>query len=270
MLQNHKLLIDDQCPMCQLYGEGFTRLGWIDSKTLAPYQNVEEDLACQIDMARARNEIALYSSESGKTIYGLDALLKILTGRSPMLKKVILFPPIYMALKQLYFLITYNRKVIAPESTPALGRACHPDDKPFYQWLFLVIATLFSIYPLTLFGEFLSSQGWWANQFGREIFIAVGQLIWQGTIVGVVFPNKTLKYLGNLATISLIGSLLLLSIFPLIHFDLLPPLLVLLSFGVIVGFILREHLRRASLLQLPYWVTGSWILYRVIVLILFF
>lgn len=270
MLRNHKLLIDEQCPLCQLYGQGFQQLGWIDQETLSPYQQFPQSPACNIDLDRARNEIALYDPETNTTIYGINSLIHILTGRSAVLRRFLNWKPIHTGLSYLYNFITYNRKVIAPAPLASTGCACTPDRKPLYRWLYIALATLVSALVLSRFAEFLHTQSWMSTQPGREAAIAIGQLVWQGLLVWLLFRQNTLDYLGNLATISLIGSLLLLPVLPLLEAGVLSPLLGILSFGIAVGFMLREHLRRTKLLQLPFWLTGTWVLYRLLLLFILF
>ena len=66
MLKNNKLLIDKNCPMCRIYGKGFTKLKLVDDQTVIDYQTAEEKIFAQIDQERAKSEVALYDTVSGK------------------------------------------------------------------------------------------------------------------------------------------------------------------------------------------------------------
>jgi len=81
--------------------------------------------------------------------------------------------------------------------------------------------------------------------------------------------GKRIDYLGNMMTVSLIGSLLLLpvllahKIFPAIPSEFFPA-----WFMVVVGIMLLEHIRRTKLLGLSTLLSATWVLYRLLVLAL--
>ncbi|MEP2969157.1 MAG: hypothetical protein ABJO82_06480, partial [Nonlabens ulvanivorans] len=77
MIKNHKLLIDQHCPMCAAYGSTFTKLNMVDGNTIDPYQIIDEEHTKHIDMHRATNEIALHNTQTKETKYGLDAMFHI-------------------------------------------------------------------------------------------------------------------------------------------------------------------------------------------------
>lgn len=78
-----------------------------------------------------------------------------------------------------------------------------------------------------------------------------------------------MDYLGNMMTVSLFGALLLL---PMLLIGSLwsgiPSWLFLTYFMAVVAVMLLEHARRMKILELGWWPSISWVLYRVIVLIL--
>ena len=89
MLKNRKLLIDQDCHMCNIYGKCFSKIGLIDKNTISPYQTIHDSYANQIDMERAKNEIALLNTETSTTHYGIDAMIEIVVHRAVFLKKII-------------------------------------------------------------------------------------------------------------------------------------------------------------------------------------
>ena len=44
-LQNYKLLIDADCPMCRMYGNAFEAKGLIEKGTCSPYQKIDFSIA---------------------------------------------------------------------------------------------------------------------------------------------------------------------------------------------------------------------------------
>lgn len=73
-------------------------------------------------------------------------------------------------------------------------------------------------------------------------------------------------YLGNMMTISLAGSLLLLP--ALAAHTILTPTLAALYFLFVVGCMLLEHIRRTQLLGLGWTLSVSWTVYRMVLLLL--
>ncbi|MNY63205.1 hypothetical protein D3C86_2001340 [compost metagenome] len=68
-------------------------------------------------------------------------------------------------------------------------------------------------------------------------------------------------------TISLMGSLILVSILILNQFFNLPQFLVLGWFGITVLIMFAEHFRRVKVLQLPSYLCFTWVLYRIVALV---
>ncbi|HEU0126040.1 MAG TPA: hypothetical protein VFQ56_07030, partial [Flavobacterium sp.] len=76
-----------------------------------------------------------------------------------------------------------------------------------------------------------------------------------------------LNYAGNLMTVSLMGSLILTPVLLLSQFVLLPQMIILGWFGVTVLIMFLEHFRRVKVLKLPFYLSFTWILYRIIALV---
>ena len=91
MIQNHKLLIDKNCPMCNIYGKTFKKFNMLDQESITPYQLVGGEFTENIDMHRAQNEVALHDTVTGKTIYGLDSMIEIFSQGKSWIKKPLQF-----------------------------------------------------------------------------------------------------------------------------------------------------------------------------------
>ncbi len=80
--------------------------------------------------------------------------------------------------------------------------------------------------------------------------------------------NTTLNYLGNLMTVSLMGSVMLLPLLLLNTIVALPQFLILGWFSLTFGLMFFEHHRRLKVLALPNYLSITWVIYRIIALII--
>lgn len=272
MLKNRKLLIDKDCPMCNLYGKCFIKIGLMEKNTVAPYQTVPDFYASQIDMHRAKNEIALFDTDTSKTLYGIDAMIEIVTHNNIFLKKILHSSFIYTFLLSLYRFISYNRKVIYPTAKVESLRDCTPDLSKKYRWFYIIFVAIFTAIILNRFALHLNTQLGWEHNWVREFYICFGQVAWQGIAISFFKKEKTLAYLGNMSTVSMIGGILLLPVLLINFYFPLSWLGLLIGFGGVVSIMLYEHIRRCKLLGISLGMTVSWVVFRMVVLgvILFF
>lgn len=267
MLVENKLFIDRDCPMCSIYGNGFTKLGLIDDQTLCQYQNMESVYTEVIDIERAKDEIALHDTLTQTTTYGIDSLIKILGHNRVWLQKLLKFPLVYALLLRLYRFISYNRKVIYPTAPNKQGMACTPSVNLKYRWIYLIFTALFTGVILNQFAFHLNASVGLPHYWSREYLVCFGQIAWQLLAIQLIDKEKALEYLGNMSTVSLIGGLLLLPVLLINSFFPLGTLGLLGAFGLVVGVMFLEHIRRCYLLNVSLKMTASWILYRMVVLV---
>ena len=102
MIKNHKLLVDQNCPMCRQYSKLFTKTGWIEASCPIAYQSEQASTYSDIDQDRARNEIAMLDMNSGTVTYGVSTIIKILTQNQPTLHRILHWPIIFNLLSILY------------------------------------------------------------------------------------------------------------------------------------------------------------------------
>jgi hypothetical protein len=93
-------------------------------------------------------------------------------------------------------------------------------------------------------------------------------MVFQGVFLINQKRERILNYLGNLMTVSLMGSLLLLPILLVSIFIKIPETLSIVWFVVTVFLMLFEHHRRIKILELPFHLTFTWVVYRIIALLL--
>ena len=267
MIANHKLLIDQNCPMCNIYGSTFKKLHMLDQDAITPYQIAGEELTCTIDMHRAQNEVALHDTLTGKTIYGLDSMIEIFAQGNNWIKKPLKFPLVYLPLQQLYKFITYNRKVIAGnQKSPVGDRICEPDFSYFYRTLFILFTAVFTGLVLNTYTNHITSYFGFQTPWFVEYMICFGQVVWQGIMIYFWSSKNSWDYLGNMSAVSTLGGLLLLPFLFLHSFFDFTGMVFLLYFMAVVGMMLLEHLRRCSNMNLGYLPTVSWLTFRTFVL----
>jgi hypothetical protein len=263
-LTDHTIIYDDECPMCREYTKAFVKAGMLDQKGRAAYTDVVNNNIPNINWDRARNEIAMINKKDNTVQYGIDSLMTIIGNSMPVFKPLFRFKPFYFLMSRLYFFISYNRKVMAPGNVFEGNNTCTPDLNYAYRWAYIVIAWLVTSFILVQYSH-LAAPLVPASDFYREFFVCGGQIVVQGILVALVKRDRWIHYLGNVMTISLMGAL-----------ALTPMLLMngLLSsnwfyigyFMIVVACMFFEHLRRVSILELPWYISVSWVLYRILVL----
>ncbi|MDP5100580.1 MAG: hypothetical protein NWQ09_04575 [Nonlabens sp.] len=270
MITDHKLLIDKHCPMCVGYSKVFTEMHMLDDSSIAPYQTIEPTFTQHIDMHRAQNEIALLDTVTNKTIYGLDAMFHIVAQNRKWIKQMLYFPLIHIPLKYLYKLITYNRKVIVGGTiTQGTERSCNPDRNLFYRGLFILLSALFTAVVLNSFFSKVGAYFGFQSPWYMEYLVCCGQVVWQGMVLQLIAPKNTWDYLGNMSAVSTLGGMLLLPVLLLTSFVTISGWVLLGCFGIVVGVMLLEHIRRCKSMELGWWPTISWVVYRNLILLLF-
>ena len=266
-LKNHTLLYDEECPMCNLYTSEFIKTKMLDSDGRKSFTTITSSEQIFIDVERAKNEIALVDNENKKVFYGIESLLKVIGNSYPWMERIGNLKPVNFLLKKLYKFISYNRKVIAPSQPRITNKIeCIPTFNIKYRLSYIVFATLFTAIVLFQYSKIIVFLP--KATFIRELLLAVGQIAFQYLFIQKFNKRVQLEYIGNLVTVSVIGSLILAPILVLSQFVHLHQYFILGWFGLTVNLMIYEHFRRIKLLQLPKNLTFTWILYRIIALLL--
>lgn len=255
-LKKHTLIYDNECPMCTIYSKGFTKCGMLDADGREAFTEISVRNKNLVDFNRAKNEIALVDHENNKVIYGLDSLLLIIGNSFPLLERVARIQPLYWFFKKLYSFVSYNRKQIIPSEKNKTEQSCVPDFNLKYRLAYIAFVALFSAYILSLYSGKLG-VGLNPNYF-RELAVCLGQILWQTLFLKRYLKDKIWDYFGNMMTVSLIGTLLLI---PALLTNFVP-VFYLIYFGFVVFIMFLEHLRRCRILKLNVLPTISWMLFR--------
>jgi|SRR5690606_1415070 len=262
-LNDHTIFYDDECPMCQVYTKAFVKTGMLDEQGREPF-SLAVDKTPGVDWHKAKNEIALVDRKNNQAFYGIDALLQILTHNFPFLRLLKKNPLLEKVLWHLYYFISYNRKVIAPGRVFEGKNICVPDFNLTYRIVYIGLTWFITSLILVQYSQ-LAEPLVSGSQFFREFIVCGGQLLFQGLILLFVSKDRIVHYLGNVMTVSFAGSLGLLPAFLLttiIH----SPWFYIGWFSVIVVLMFFEHKRRVSILELPWFVSATWVLYRLLAL----
>ncbi|MFC4478343.1 hypothetical protein [Flavobacterium chungangensis] len=266
-LEDQTLLYDEDCPLCSLYTTGFVKSGMLDENGRKSYCQLSAEEQNFVDLKRAPNEIALVDNKTKTVTYGIDSLIKVIGFSFPLIEKIATIKPIHFILKKMYSFVSYNRKVIIPGNVKEENKLqCTPDFN--YKYRFLFIGFALTITSFVLFGYSNLILNLPKSNITREIILAFGQIVFQSLLLLKFHKQTILNYAGNLMTVSLIGSLILMPILVLSQFFQLPQTIILGWFGVTVLIMFLEHFRRVKILKLPFYLSFTWILYRILALLL--
>ncbi|MFC6267422.1 DCC1-like thiol-disulfide oxidoreductase family protein [Frigoriflavimonas asaccharolytica] len=258
-LANHQLIYDKDCPMCKVYSGAFVKAKMLDENGRQNYRDLSEQTKSLLNVNRARNEIALVNFAENKTYYGLDSLLIIIGNSFPLLEKIGRIPLIYWFFSKLYSLVSYNRKQIIPSKNDFLENACVPDFNLNYRLIFIISGILFSSFLLNQIFINVNFQ----QQFFISFLIILGFYLWQ---IGFMFKNRTEKifdYLGNLNTLSIIGTTLFYIVSKIdgTAFDF--------SLTLVIVLLMIDHFRRVNITKINKITIISFIIYPLFIYILF-
>ena len=268
-LKNQTLLYDPGCPLCSVYTTGFIKAGMLDANGRKPYESLTDSEKQFVDTRRACNEIALIDNDNKTVTYGIDSLLKVVGHSFPFIEKADKVKPVHWLLKKFYSFISYNRKAIMPNTKPATGAECLPDFNFLYRMAYIVFAGLLTALVLYGYSHLISLYAP-VKPFYAELLIAFLQIPFQWMFVYKLSKQAAVNYFGNVMTVSLFGSLLLLPAIIGNLFIRLPQQIALYWFGVTALIIFAEHYCRVKLLGLPRRLCVTWLGYRVLLLIVYY
>ncbi|RYE12364.1 MAG: DUF393 domain-containing protein, partial [Sphingobacteriales bacterium] len=257
-LENHIILYDAECPMCNLYTKAFVKTGMLDNNGRTAYQNMPEAACPLVDRQRAVNEIALVNTETGEVNYGIESLFKVLGNAWPVFIPLFGFKPFVWVMRKVYAFISYNRRVIIPVKH---SFEVQPTFRLSYRLAYLGFTWLLVSFILTQYAQLLAGMVPVGGAY-REYLICGGQVLFQAVIVSLYANSKKWDYLGYMITISLAGALVLLPVLVVAQFFELPALVYTLYFLAVAALMFLEHIRRAKLLELGWLLTFSWVAYR--------
>ena len=109
----------------------------------------------------------------------------------------------------------------------------------------------------------------WQNltpNFYRELSVCLSQIFWQTLSLKSFLKDNFWNYLGNMMTVSLLGTLLLIPAL-FLNFN---ALFFGVYFFLVVSVMFLEHFRRCKILKLGFLPTFSWLIFRLTLALLIF
>ncbi len=258
MLTNQLLIYDDNCPLCEWYSSLFVRYHFLPGDGRKAFSEIDGDIAGRIDLDKGRNQIPLVNTADGTVLYGIDAMLEVLSSKCSIIKPIGRLPVINAMLRKLYKFISYNRKVIVAKKCGKGQFDCAPDlnvrYRVFFMLVFLVINTLL-LYPiygsLHIGGDGLSMK---ALQGGHFALIGINLLL-----ASTFSKTTALEYLGQVNMLAFIALMLLVPVAILNNYFGLPELVIYVYLGLTTLLVFKEYLRRmhyAGILENKPWVVA--------------
>lgn len=265
-LNNHIIVYDDECPLCDLYTRAFVQSKMLEKEGRLAFSEITGIIEKGLDRNRSRNEIALIDVTTGKVTYGIDSLFTVIGNAFPIGKPLFACAPFRWLAKRAYSFISYNRKVIVPAGSKNAARACTPDFNLKYRVVYIIFAWLLVATVVHAYAKLLVPIVP-PGGFIRELILSGAQIPFQALALSFQKRRKLMDYLGNMVTVTIIGALMLLPVLLLTHWGVvLAPVVCAGYLLLVVGVMVLEHLRRVKLLGITGLATVSWILYRVLAL----
>jgi len=229
LMKTEKAIIyDDNCPMCRWYTQAFVKADLLAENNRISFSELASSpLVEQIEMHRSKHEIPLVDLAGGKTIYGVDSLVHLLSPRLPILRKLMNLGPITYMIKELYKFISYNRGIMAPSYPNYRKYDCTPD---FHLGYRLSMILLLGGLGLWLGASSITHFG------GEDIALYAGLGFF---IAGLPFLHTHyISYLGHLSIILFLASMVakIGSLFPVLN-----PIFSLLAISIFIWQYLRRY-----------------------------
>jgi predicted DCC family thiol-disulfide oxidoreductase YuxK len=205
------IIYDSSCPMCQAYTKGFVKWGLLaDEHRIAFCELQPEQARRYLDLQRSRHEIPLVDLGGGDTLYGVDALTYLLSQRMPSIGKLMQNTLVSKAIRKFYNFISYNRRVITATASAPQGIDCAPDFRLGYRITFIIFASVLA--GLITWGLGQSARHYLSGLNGLTMLLicGTGWLLQSGAAILLIKSQLRIEYLGQLAVLMLIGTLVLL------------------------------------------------------------
>lgn len=242
---NNIIIYDDSCPLCEAYTAAFIKTGFLQKDGRQSFATADESLLARIDPSRSKDEIPLLDLHTGKVLYGIDALLEVLSQKFSFIKPVAGLRPVNWVIRKLYKLISYNRRVIVAPKKNVSGFDCTPCFNIRYRLAFITIGLLFNtlmLFPVyTYILRALPLNDISITQFQTAHLILVSTNIITALSLK---KEKSLEYLGQINMLALISMLLiipLLIINKYLSANLQANIIYCFGLAIIIG---KEYFRR--------------------------
>jgi predicted DCC family thiol-disulfide oxidoreductase YuxK len=245
--RNQVLLYDDYCPLCSWYSGIFIKYGFLKAGDRIPFSQADAGLLEAIDVEKAVDEIPLFNKETGTTLYGIDALLEILSWKLPAVKAIGNIRPLKWFLRKLYKLVSYNRKVIVAKKCGNAGFDCSPGFNTRYRLLFMFLFLSFnSAMLMPLHRDLLAQLSFYHLSFGQLQLAHLAFVFLNCTISIFLGPRKAIEYLGQVNMLALLTILFLTAGLIVSQIMPLPQWTIVSYLCLLTPLVIREYFRRMN------------------------
>lgn len=244
-MEGKLLIYDDNCPLCAWYSNLFVKYGLLKPGERKPFSKLDDETFYKIDFDKAKDEIPFIDATNGKVLYGIDALVTILSAKMPFIKSISTIPAVNWMLHRLYKLISYNRKVIVAKKCGKGDIDCAPSFNYFYRLLFLLVFLSFNSLMLFPIHQYVLSALPFYTKTIQQIEIAHFILVAANIALAFTLPvNKAFEYLGQVNMLALEAILLLALLIPVVQLFSPHIFFICAYFFAVTVFIISEYLRR--------------------------
>ena len=222
----------------------FCKYGFLNPAGRKPFSTLDDALLSKIDFDKSRNEIPLLDTSTNKVVYGIDALLEILNQKIPFIKATGNFAPLKWMLKQVYKLVSYNRKVIVAKKCRVGNIDCSPDKNYLYRFIFMAVCLTFNtlmLYPLQ--NNLFHTLSYYHLDIDELQAAHFAFVIINCTLAFSFSKIKSYEYLGQVNMLALLVILLLTPLM-FIHSFFNSEILSTAWLIATAAFIFKEYLRR--------------------------
>jgi predicted DCC family thiol-disulfide oxidoreductase YuxK len=162
------LFYDPLCPMCVGSVELLRRRKLLERAEARPLDEAADFGLSAEDCDALRGEMILHSRETGESLRGYDALIRLLElhGRLKALVRVSAIPPLRALGKIAYRLLSMNRRIISPPNNRGVACDCDPPFQLRWRVGFFVL-----LMGVALVGTFFYGLSLWTYQRDRPAFL---------------------------------------------------------------------------------------------------
>ena len=241
-----KLLIyDDDCPLCQWYTGLFVKYKLLEPSGRIEFSRIDDNMLSLLDVDRGRNEIPLLDTQSGKVLYGIDALLDILGQKMPFVPAIGNLPLVKWFLLKLYKLISYNRKVIVATRCGKGRFDCAPEFNSFYRLLFMTLFFVFNTIMLIPIQEHVLTPVSFYHLDAYQLQYAHLVLVSINCTIALFLDRRLcIEYLGQVNMLALVTILLLVPLMLINAAVGASELFNLIYLCGLLLFVIKEYFRR--------------------------
>ncbi len=100
-----------------------------------------------------------------------------------------------------------------------------------------------------------------------ELFMVLGMILFQYPFIRTKTGKKKLDYYFNMLLVSLFGTVMLMPLLILDQYSGRSDTFNIVYFFIVVLIMFLEHKRRVTKLQLPWIISYTWVLYRLMILV---